>query len=68
MFLAMPSSHVKPAEQGRGMARNHPAGQRGVLSTPFHNMALMSPVTQEADVGRHTETFAAATADLLGSS
>ncbi len=30
------------------------------------NMALMSPVTQEADVDRHTETFAAATADLLG--
>ena len=41
------------------------AMNRGVLITPFHNMALMSPVTQEADVDRHTETFAAATADLL---
>src|ERR1039457_495077 len=43
------------------------AMNRGVLITPFHNMALMSPVTQEADVDRHTETFAAATADLLAS-
>ena len=33
---------------------------RGVLMTPFHNMALMSPVTTEADVDRHTEVFAAA--------
>lgn len=30
---------------------------RGVLMTPFHNMALMSPATGEADVGRHTEVF-----------
>ena len=28
--------------------------------TPFHNMALMSPSTTEADVDRHTEVFAAA--------
>ena len=41
------------------------AMNRGVLITPFHNMALMSPVTTEADVDRHTEAFAAATADLL---
>jgi glutamate-1-semialdehyde 2,1-aminomutase len=27
---------------------------RGVLITPFHNMALMSPATTEADVDRHT--------------
>jgi hypothetical protein len=37
-----------------------------VLITLFHNMALMSPVTREADVDRHTEAFAAAAADLLG--
>ncbi|MDX6390170.1 MAG: glutamate-semialdehyde -aminomutase [Streptosporangiaceae bacterium] len=43
------------------------AMNRGVLITPFHNMALMSPVTTETDVDRHTEAFAAATADLLGS-
>lgn len=30
---------------------------RGVLITPFHMMALMSPATSEADVDRHTETF-----------
>ncbi|HXD58521.1 MAG TPA: transaminase [Thermoleophilaceae bacterium] len=38
---------------------------RGVLLTPFHNMALMSPATTDADVDRHTELFAAAVADLL---
>jgi glutamate-1-semialdehyde 2,1-aminomutase len=30
---------------------------RGVLMTPFHNMALMSPATIEADVDRHTAMF-----------
>jgi glutamate-1-semialdehyde 2,1-aminomutase len=30
---------------------------RGVLITPFHNMALMSPATEAADVDRHTEVF-----------
>jgi glutamate-1-semialdehyde aminotransferase len=30
---------------------------RGVLMTPFHNMALMSPVTTRADVDRHTAAF-----------
>ena len=30
---------------------------RGVLMTPFHNMALMSPATVAADVDRHTEVF-----------
>ena len=37
---------------------------RGVLLTPFHNMALMSPATTEADVDRHTEVFAAAVTEL----
>jgi glutamate-1-semialdehyde 2,1-aminomutase len=31
---------------------------RGILLTPFHNMALMSPATREEDVDRHTEVFA----------
>jgi glutamate-1-semialdehyde 2,1-aminomutase len=39
---------------------------RGVLLTPFHNMALMSPATTTADVDRHTEVFAAAVAELTG--
>jgi glutamate-1-semialdehyde 2,1-aminomutase len=39
---------------------------RGVLLTPFHNMALMSPATSEADVDRHTQVFAEAVADLVG--
>jgi len=37
---------------------------RGVMITPFHNMALMSPATTEADVDRHTEVFAEAVSDL----
>ncbi len=30
---------------------------RGVLLTPFHNMALMSPATSEDDVDAHTKVF-----------
>jgi glutamate-1-semialdehyde 2,1-aminomutase len=37
---------------------------RGILLTPFHNMALMSPATSDADVDRHTEVFDAAAAEL----
>jgi glutamate-1-semialdehyde 2,1-aminomutase len=40
---------------------------RGVLLTPFHNMALMSPATTEADVDRHTQVLAEALDDLVGS-
>lgn len=41
---------------------------RGVLMTPFHMMALMSPATTELDVERHSETFAAAAAELVAES
>jgi glutamate-1-semialdehyde 2,1-aminomutase len=37
---------------------------RGVLLTPFHNMALMSPATTAEDVDTHTAVFAAAVAAL----
>ena len=37
---------------------------RGVLMTPFHMMALMSPATTEADVDRHSEAFAEAAGEL----
>jgi len=37
---------------------------RGVLLTPFHNMALISPATTEADIDLHTQTFAEATREL----
>ena len=39
---------------------------RGLLLTPFHNMALMCPATSEADVDRHTEVFGQAVAELVG--
>jgi glutamate-1-semialdehyde 2,1-aminomutase len=37
---------------------------RGILLTPFHNMALMSPATTEADVDRHTAVFNDAAREL----
>jgi len=39
---------------------------RGVLVTPFHNMALMCPATTAADVDRHSEVFDAALSELFG--
>ncbi|MEQ1788749.1 MAG: aspartate aminotransferase family protein, partial [Acidimicrobiales bacterium] len=39
---------------------------RGILLTPFHNMALMAPTTTDADVDVHTEAFAAVVAELVG--
>ncbi|GHF39552.1 transaminase [Streptomyces griseosporeus] len=39
---------------------------RGILLTPFHNMALMCPDTTEQDVDTHTGLFAAALTELLG--
>jgi glutamate-1-semialdehyde 2,1-aminomutase len=37
---------------------------RGILMTPFHNMALMSPATSEADVDLHTQLFEEATSEI----
>jgi glutamate-1-semialdehyde 2,1-aminomutase len=41
------------------------AMNRGILLTPFHNMALMSPATTAADVDRHTEVFEEAVGALF---
>jgi glutamate-1-semialdehyde 2,1-aminomutase len=38
---------------------------RGILLTPFHNMALMCPSTTLADVAAHHEVFAQALEELL---
>jgi glutamate-1-semialdehyde 2,1-aminomutase len=37
---------------------------RGILLTPFHNMALLCPAHTEADVDHHTDVFAAAVDEL----
>jgi glutamate-1-semialdehyde 2,1-aminomutase len=37
---------------------------RGVLLTPFHNMALISPQTDKGDVDLHTEVFQESVAEL----
>jgi len=39
---------------------------RGILLTPFHNMALFSPHHGQADVDLHTRVFGGAVAALLG--
>ncbi len=39
---------------------------RGILMTPFHNMALMCPETTAADVERHTVAFREAVVSLYG--
>jgi glutamate-1-semialdehyde 2,1-aminomutase len=39
---------------------------RGILMTPFHNMALMCPQTSKADIELHTDVFAAAVQELVG--
>jgi glutamate-1-semialdehyde 2,1-aminomutase len=39
---------------------------RGILMTPFHNMALMCPATTEADADAHAAVFAQAADELTG--
>jgi glutamate-1-semialdehyde 2,1-aminomutase len=39
---------------------------RGILLTPFHNMALMSPATRQEDVDRHTQVYGEAADELIG--
>jgi glutamate-1-semialdehyde aminotransferase len=41
------------------------AMNRRILMTPFHNMALMSPATTEADVDAHTDVFREAVETLF---
>ncbi len=39
---------------------------RGILLTPFHNMALMAPQTEAEDVDLHTKVFREAVKELVG--
>jgi glutamate-1-semialdehyde 2,1-aminomutase len=41
------------------------AMNRGILLTPFHNMALMSPMTSKEDIDQHTRTFREAAKELV---
>ena len=38
---------------------------RGILMTPFHNMALMSPVTTPGDIENHTQVFRESVENLM---
>lgn len=42
------------------------AMNRGILLTPFHNMALMSPATAPDDVDFHSKVFREAVRELVG--
>ena len=42
------------------------AMNRGILLTPFHNMALMSPQTDASDVDQHTRVFRETVKELVG--
>ncbi|MGB9074591.1 MAG: aspartate aminotransferase family protein [Terriglobales bacterium] len=42
------------------------AMNRGILLTPFHNMALMSPATTAEDVDYHSKVFREAVRELMG--
>jgi glutamate-1-semialdehyde 2,1-aminomutase len=42
------------------------AMNRGILLTPFHNMALMAPSTAKEDVDHHTRVFREALKELAG--
>jgi glutamate-1-semialdehyde 2,1-aminomutase len=42
------------------------AMNRGILLTPFHNMALMSPATAPEDIDQHTKVFRDAAKELAG--
>jgi glutamate-1-semialdehyde 2,1-aminomutase len=39
---------------------------RGILLTPFHNMALICPATTQTDIDLHTQVFTACLDDLIG--
>jgi glutamate-1-semialdehyde 2,1-aminomutase len=41
------------------------AMNRGILLTPFHNMALMSPQADSEDVDHHTRVFREAVKELV---
>jgi len=41
------------------------AMNRGILLTPFHNMALMSPQTEAGDIDRHTQVFRSGLQELV---
>jgi len=43
------------------------AMNRGILLTPFHNMALMAPTTAKEDVDHHSRVFREAVKELVGS-
>jgi glutamate-1-semialdehyde 2,1-aminomutase len=66
----------RPPRTGRESAAAHDADldeflhlyalNRGILMTPFHNMALMCPATTAVDVDRHTAVFLEAVDELFG--
>ena len=65
-FSPHPPKRAEAAASHAGAGDLHLyALNRGVLITPFHNMALMAPTTTEAQVDRHTAVFEEAQGELF---
>jgi glutamate-1-semialdehyde aminotransferase len=60
------SEAVEADDQMLGRYMHLHALNRGILLTPFHNMALMCPATSEAEIDRHSEAFEEAVGALSG--
>jgi glutamate-1-semialdehyde 2,1-aminomutase len=66
-FCPPPKNGAEAAASGDALLESYLhlfALNRGVLLTPFHNMALMSPFHTEDDVQRHTRVFAEAVVQI----
>jgi glutamate-1-semialdehyde 2,1-aminomutase len=62
------SEAVAADDRALGRYMHLHALNRGILLTPFHNMALMCPATSEGDVDKHTEAFREAVEGLAEAS
>ena len=69
LFRAEPPRNGREAGEGQDFDLQQymhlHALNRGILLTPFHNMALMCPATTENDVDQHTAAFRDAVKALL---
>jgi len=68
-FRPSPPRNGSEAEEAMDLELDHflhlYALNRGILMTPFHNMALISPDTTPSDIDQHTRVFAEAIQELV---
>ena len=63
--LTVNSLTVGPVGNQVKISENVSGTNDGILITPFHNMALVSPVTTEGDIEKHTKAFRAMCKELV---